>query len=313
MASFTTLEAEARERAGKGAARATRRQGRVPAVIYGAHQAPTLIALEPRSVLREIHRAGWRSRLYEVKVGSDSTRALIRDVQFHPVTDAVEHVDFQRLAPGEKVRVAVTVQFLNEATSPGLKRGGVLNVVRHAVECFCDPDNVPAHFDADLGALDINDTVRWSDLKGTEGIRPTITDRDFVIATVASPTKITEAAAAEGAAAAARGAGQGCGAGEGGAGQGGGSGQGRRAGEGAGPAKAPAKAPRSKPAESAELVPCCSGSASATPSRAWPGSATISASWRSTSSPAATGSPRGGSASRGWWPRAASAACGCSG
>ncbi len=201
MASFTTLEAEARERAGKGAARATRRQGRVPAVIYGAHQPPTLIALEPRSVLREINRAGWRSRLYDVRLGSESTRALIRDVQFNPLTDAVEHVDFQRLAPGEKVRVAVTVQFLNEATSPGLKRGGVLNVVRHAVDCFCDPDNAPAHFDADLGGLDINNNVRWSDLKGTEGIRPTITDRDFVIATVASPTKITEAAPAEGAAA----------------------------------------------------------------------------------------------------------------
>ena len=203
MASFTTLEAEARERAGKGAARATRRQGKVPAVIYGARQAPTLIALEPRAVLREIHSAGWRSRLYDLKVGGESTRALIRDVQFHPVTDAVEHVDFQRLALGEKVRVAVAVQFLNEATSPGLKRGGVLNVVRHSVECFCDPENVPAHFDADLGGLDINDTVRWHHLTGTEGIRPTIIDRDFVIATVAAPTKITEVVAAEGAAPAA--------------------------------------------------------------------------------------------------------------
>ena len=202
MASFTTLEAEARERAGKGAARATRRQGKVPAVIYGARQAPTLIALEPRAVLREIHSAGWRSRLYDLKVGGESTRALIRDVQFHPVTDAVEHVDFQRLAPGEKVRVAVAVQFLNEATSPGLKRGGVLNVVRHSVECFCDPENVPAHFDADLQDLDINDTVRWSHLKGTEGIRPTIIDRDFVIASVAAPTKMAEPTAEATAAAA---------------------------------------------------------------------------------------------------------------
>src|ERR1700712_534091 len=166
MANFTTIEAEARERAGKGAARATRRQGKVPAVIYGAKQEPTLIALDPRAVLREIHRSGWRSRLYEVKVGADSTRALIRDVQFHPVTDAPEHVDFQRLAPGEKMRVAVTVMFINELASPGLKRGGMLNVVRHAVECYVDPDNVPEHFDADLGGLDINDNIRWSDLKG---------------------------------------------------------------------------------------------------------------------------------------------------
>lgn len=201
MANDTILEAEARERAGKGAARATRRQGKVPAVIYGAHQAPTMIALEPRAVLREIHRAGWRSRVYDIKLGAESTRVLFRDVQFHPVTEAIEHVDFQRLAAGEKVRVAVAVQFLNEASSPGLKRGGVLNVVRHAVECYCDPDHVPAFFGADLGGLDINDNVRWSDLKGTEGIRPTIIDRDFVVVTVAAPTKVADAVVAEGAAA----------------------------------------------------------------------------------------------------------------
>ena len=194
MANFVTIEAEARERAGKGAARATRRQGKVPAVIYGAKQAPTLISLDPRAVLRELHHSGWRSRLYEVKVGGETIRALFRDVQFHPVTDRPEHVDFQRLAAGEPIRVAVAVVFHNDTTSIGLKRGGVLNVVRHAVECMCDPENVPAHFDADLAALDINDTVRWSNLTGTEGIRPTIGDRDFVIATIAPPTKGSEAA-----------------------------------------------------------------------------------------------------------------------
>lgn len=194
MANFVTIEAASRERAGKGAARATRRQGMVPAVIYGAKQAPTLIALDPKTVLREIHQGGWRSRLFELKVGGESTRALIRDVQFHPVTDKPEHVDFQRLAPGEKIRVAVSVVFHNELLSIGLKRGGMLNVVRHTVECLVDPDTVPAHFDADLGALDINDNIRWSDLKGTEGIKPIITDRDFVIATVAPPTKMAEAA-----------------------------------------------------------------------------------------------------------------------
>lgn len=192
MATYTTIEAEARARAGKGAARATRRAGKVPAVIYGARQTPELIALDPRLVLREIHHAGWRSRLYDIRVDGTTTRALIRDVQFHPVTDRPEHVDFQRLAPGEKVRVAVNVQFLNEGISPGLKRGGVLNVVRHAVDCLVDPDHVPAHFEADLASLDINDNVRWSDLRGTEGIRPVILDRDFVIATVAPPTKAAE-------------------------------------------------------------------------------------------------------------------------
>ena len=195
MANVVTIEAEARERAGKGAARATRREGKVPAVIYGAKQPPSLIAMDPRAVLRELHRGGWQSRLYEIKVDGQVTRALIRDVQFHRVTDKPEHVDFQRLAPGEEIRVAVPVHFSNEGISPGLKRGGVLNVVRLTVEVYCDPDRIPERFDADLGELDFNDNVRWHDLKGTEGARPAIADRDFVVATVAPPTKMAEVAA----------------------------------------------------------------------------------------------------------------------
>jgi large subunit ribosomal protein L25 len=193
MANAVTIEAWARARAGKGAARATRREGRVPAVIYGAKQQPSLIALDPRSVLRELHRPGWQSRLYEIKINGDATRALIRDVQFHPVTDAPEHVDFQRLAPGERIRVSVPVHFDNDGLSPGLKRGGVLNVVRHTVEVYTQPEHIPEQFVANLADLDFNDAVRWEDLQGTENTRPAIA-RNFVIATVAPPTKMTEAA-----------------------------------------------------------------------------------------------------------------------
>lgn len=192
MANFVTIEAEARAQAGKGAARATRRAGRVPAIIYGAKQAPTLISLEPKAVLTELKRGGWRSRLFDLNVGGVSTRALMRDVQFHPVTDVAEHVDFQRLAAGEQIRVSVAVHYLNEAVSPGLKKGGVLNVVRHTVEVWADPENVPAFFEADLGTLDFNDNVRWTDLTGAEATRPTVTERDFVIATVAPPTRSAE-------------------------------------------------------------------------------------------------------------------------
>jgi large subunit ribosomal protein L25 len=202
MANLVTIEAEERTRAGKGAARATRRAGKVPAVIYGARQAPTLIALDPRAVLRELQRPGWQSRLYEIKLPAGPSRALIRDVQFHPVSDAPEHVDFQRLAAGEQIRVAVPVHFENEAASPGIKRGAVLNVVRHAVEVYADPDGIPERFNVDLTGLDFNDNVRWHDLKGTEGTRPVIADRDFVIATVAPPAKITEVATETAAAAA---------------------------------------------------------------------------------------------------------------
>ena len=202
VANFVTIEAEARDRAGKGAARASRRAGKVPAVIYGAKQTPALVQLDPRVVMRELVRGGWKSRLYEVTVDGTPSRALMREVQFHPVSDAPMHVDFQRLAAGEKIRISVSVQFINEPASPGLKRGGVLNVVRHAVDVLADPENVPEHFVADLTGLDINDNVRFGNLTGTENVTPVITTRDFVIATVA-PTKGMEAAATETAAAAA--------------------------------------------------------------------------------------------------------------
>ena len=197
MASVT-FEAEIRQRAGKGAARATRRAGKVPAVVYGGGQEPTLVALDPRAVVRELHRGGWQSRQYELNADGQTIRALIRGVQFHPVTDAPEHVDFQRLVAGTKIKVAVPVHFDNDTISPGLKRGGVLNVVRHAVEVFCDSDQIPDQFTADLGPLDFNDNVRWHDLKGTEHSTPVIS-RDFVVATVVPPTKVEaapEAAAA---------------------------------------------------------------------------------------------------------------------
>ena len=201
MANIVEISAEARLRAGKGAARATRRAGKVPGVIYGGNQEPNLIALDPRVVIRELHRPGWQSRLYEISAGADPIRALIRGVQYHPVTDSPEHVDFQRLVPGEPIKVAIPVHFENDAISPGIKRGAVLNVVRHAVEVWCDADKIPEQFTADLGPLDFNDNVRWHDLKGTEGARPVIA-RDFVVATVVPPTKIEVAPAEAGGAAA---------------------------------------------------------------------------------------------------------------
>ena len=197
MTNFVAIQADKRDRAGTGAARATRRAGKLPGVVYGARQEPTAIALDPRDVLREVTGGGWRSRLFELKLGGDTTRALMRDVQFHPVHDTPRHVDFQRLAPGERIRVSVAVHYLNEGTSPGLKKGGVLNVVRHTIEVMADPENVPSFFEADLGALDIADGIRWHDLKGTENVRPSGAERDFVVATIAPPTKALETAPAE--------------------------------------------------------------------------------------------------------------------
>ncbi|WP_419728628.1 50S ribosomal protein L25/general stress protein Ctc [Lichenicola sp.] len=209
MTNFTTIEASVRAKAGKGAARATRRDGLVPAVIYGAKQEASLIALDPRVVMRELVKSGWRSRLYEINDGGAPVRALMREVQLHPVSDRPIHVDFQRLAPGEHIKVAVQVVFTGEETSVGIKRGGVLNVVRHTIEVSVDPDHIPANFSIDLSELDINDNVRWSDIKDTSNAVPVILDRDFVIATVAAPTIVAEpepaAAAAAPAAAPAKG------------------------------------------------------------------------------------------------------------
>lgn len=203
MANVTTIEAEAREQAGKGAARATRRAGMVPAVIYGAKETPTICKLDPRIIMRELHRGGWRSRLYQVSVGGDTVRALMREVQLHPVTDKPIHVDFQRLAAGAKIRVAISIHFQGEATSPGIKRGGLLNVVRPAIEVLADPETVPEFFTADISGLDINNSIHWADLKGTQGVQPVGAIDEITLATITPPTKSAEAAPAEAAATAA--------------------------------------------------------------------------------------------------------------
>ncbi|MBI0534511.1 50S ribosomal protein L25/general stress protein Ctc [Roseomonas sp. KE2513] len=188
MVQTIRIEAAARERAGKGAARATRRGGSVPAVIYGAKQEATLLALDPRDVMKELQKGGWQSHLYEVAVAGGATeRCLMRDVQFHPVSDQPIHVDFQRLAAGQKIRVRVPVALLGEDVSPGIKAGGVANLVRRDLEVMADPDNVPERFEVDLSTAEIGDTIRWSAVKDQQGAVPTL-DRDFVVLTVAPPT-----------------------------------------------------------------------------------------------------------------------------
>ncbi len=195
MVQTVRIEAEARAGAGKGAARATRRKGLVPGVVYGAKQDATLVALDPRDVMKELTKGGWQSHLYEVAVKDGPTeRTIMRDVQFDPVTDRPIHVDFQRVAPGARIRVRVPVTFLAEDTSPGLKAGGVLNVVRREVEVMAETDRVPDRFEIDLGAAKIGDSLRWSAIKDNFGARPVIAGRDFVVATVAAPTTEAEAA-----------------------------------------------------------------------------------------------------------------------
>lgn len=193
MAQAYELKAELRERAGKGAARAERRAGRVPGVIYGNKQDPILISVDPVDLAKEINAPGFFTHVYEISVGDDKYRVLARDLQQHPINDLPIHVDFMRFSAKTRLAVEVVVEFINEDECPGLTEGGVLNIVRYAVELRCQPDNIPATIVADLTGLNIGDTIHISSIALPDGVEPTITDRDFTVATIAAPTIMTEA------------------------------------------------------------------------------------------------------------------------
>ncbi len=207
MSDVVELPAVSRERAGKGPARAARRAGQVPGVIYGAKKDPSLVAIEGKLLNKLLHQGGFFSTLFDVKVDGKIERALARDVQLDPVTDVPVHIDFLRVSATTRVTVEVPVHFLNEDECPGLTEGGVLNVVRHEIELSCRADAIPPHIEIDLSGLDIGDGVHISMVKLPEGVTPTITDRDFTIATIAAPTVVRDEAAEEQAAAEAEGEG----------------------------------------------------------------------------------------------------------
>ena len=196
MAEITTIAAQRRERAGKGPARAARRAGRVPGVIYGSKKDPAMVTLDPRELDRELKTGTFLATIYDVQIDQAKERVLPRDVQFDPVTDRPIHVDFLRVSAASSVTVQVPVNFLNEEESPGLKRGGLLNVVRHEIEMTCRADAIPSSIDVDLTGLDIGDSVHISMISLPDGVTPTIADRDFTIATVAAPTVVLEEEAA---------------------------------------------------------------------------------------------------------------------
>lgn len=197
MAEIITIAAQRRERAGKGPARAARRAGRVPGVIYGSKKDPSMVTLDPRELDRELKTGAFLATVYDIQIDQDKERVLPRDVQFDPVTDQPLHVDFLRVSAASSVTVQVPVNFLNEEESPGLKRGGLLNVVRHEIEMICRADAIPTSIDIDLTGLDIGDSVHISMITLPDGVAPTITDRDFTIATVAAPTVVQEEEEAE--------------------------------------------------------------------------------------------------------------------
>jgi large subunit ribosomal protein L25 len=209
MAQVVELKATAKPRAGKGAARQVRREGKVPGVIYGAGQPPLTVALDYNELWKQYLKGHFLSTVINVTVDGTANRVIPREMQLDPVRDLPIHVDFQRIGADGKVRVGVPVKFVNEGLSPGLKRGGVLNVVRHEVEFICPADAIPAFIEANLEGLEIGRSVHISAIKLPPGITPVIKNRDFTIATIAGalqkeeePVPGAATATAEGAAAA---------------------------------------------------------------------------------------------------------------
>ena len=187
MSDITVISANQRDRVGKGSARAARRAGMVPAVIYGNKQAALGIELEARVIRKIIHEPGIFSRLLKISVGGEEITVLTRDIQFHPVSDEALHFDFLRVSETSTIAVNIAVEFINEDKCPGLRIGGTLNVVRHEVELNCPANNIPEKITVDLDGVKIGESIHISAITLPEGVTPTITDRDFTVATMLSP------------------------------------------------------------------------------------------------------------------------------
>ncbi|MBT5256754.1 MAG: 50S ribosomal protein L25/general stress protein Ctc [Alphaproteobacteria bacterium] len=187
MSETTEISAIERTRVGKGSARASRRAGMIPAVIYGDKKSPISIELEERVIRKIIHEPGIFGRLLNIKVDGTVTTVLTRDIQMHPVTDEPLHMDMLRVSKKSSVAVAVPVEFINEDLAPGLKVGGVLNIVRHEVELNCPAGNIPEKIVIDLSGVNVGDSIHISAVTLPDDAIPTITDRDFTIATLQSP------------------------------------------------------------------------------------------------------------------------------
>ena len=197
MSTSFEIIANLRDRAGKGAARAVRRQGLVPAVLYGDKKPANNLTVDPRQIFKALETGRFFSTVYEIKIGKKKERALARDVQFHPVTDQPLHVDFLRLSGDTKINVMVAVNFINEDKSVGLKEGGLLNIVRHEVELIVPSDDIPQQIDVDLTNFKVGDTINFSAAILPKTATPAISDRDFVLATIAAPRANVTAAEEE--------------------------------------------------------------------------------------------------------------------
>ncbi len=188
MADIDRIPVEAREQAGKGVSRALRRDGRVPGIVYGEAKAPAMISIDRLYLTKEMHKGAFTSKLFELQLGKVTQRVLAREVQVHPVTDVPLHVDFLRVAEDAEIAIMVAVRFVDEEQCDGLRHGGVLNIVRHEIELVCPATAIPEYIEISLAGFDVGDSLHFSLVTLPEGVRPTIADRDFTIATIAAPS-----------------------------------------------------------------------------------------------------------------------------
>ena len=191
MVMTSNLSAETRASVGKGNSRSLRREGRIPAIVYGNKLEPLAISLSEKDLNTELRKEGFFNKLCDLELGKEKILVLPQSIALHPVTDRAEHIDFLRVSDTTKVTIEIPVKFENEEECPGIKKGGILNVVRFGIEVSCPASNIPELFIVDLTGLELGDSIRFSNIKDVaEGVIPTITDRDFIIASVVAPAAL---------------------------------------------------------------------------------------------------------------------------
>ena len=193
MTAAADLMASIRETNGTSGARAIRREGKIPGIVYGGDEPPMAVTLPYKEVDLRIHRGGFLTTVINLDIDGKAHRVIPNDYQLDPIKDMPLHVDFLRITKDSVVTVEIPVHFTNEEASPGLKRGGTLNIVRHAVEVTCPAEEIPEELIADLTGLEINDSIHISAIALPDRVRPTITDRDFTVATIAAPAGLSDA------------------------------------------------------------------------------------------------------------------------
>jgi len=192
MRQMQDLTAEPRPGTGKGPSYQTRKVGRIPAVIYGGSETPENVSVDGHTLGLHVDAGGFLTTLFMLDVAGKKQRVIPRQVQLDPVTDRPVHVDFMRLASGAKVKLAIPVRFKGHEASPGLKRGGVLNIVRHEIEMLLDADHIPESLEGDLSGLDVHGTLHFNDFKLPEGAKTTIREENFTVASIVAPSSIIE-------------------------------------------------------------------------------------------------------------------------